>query len=208
MSCPRNSFVGFPSRSTGSPLTKSIGTTSITRGCLSSTLSVFRSFRQRSSSTFASRQLPTVFLCCFRFARVIALPLCRNASPDRRSVSGRTSDYTGRNTWWRRSCTAHPREKRPDRILRPAYLLLCLDFLERRCDPRGSTLLTLLRGHRIEGCPPLLYVLAFAVGADNLALPMLRDCQEFRELFLAGSTEIIVLGHDSLPVENSSQRRA
>src|SRR5712664_3450947 len=68
-----------------------------------------------------------------------------------------------------------------------------------------ASLLTLLRGHRIEGCPPLLYVLAFAVGADNLALLMLRDCQDFRELFLAGPTEIIVLGHDYLPIENSAR---
>src|SRR5712692_6587813 len=151
MSCPRNSFVGFPSRSTGSPLTKSIGTTSITRGCLSSTVSVFRSFRQRSSNTFASRQPRTVFPCAFGFARVIVLPLCRNASPDRRSVSGRTSDYTVRNTWWRQSCTVHPREKRPGRIPRPAYSFLCLEFLERQCDPRDSTLLTLFRGHRMEG---------------------------------------------------------
>src|SRR6266849_776740 len=179
MSCPRSLLAGFPSRSTGSPLTKSIGTRSITRGCLSSTVSVFRSFRQRSRSVLASRQPRTVLPCAFSFARVIALPLCRNASPDRRSVSGRTSDYTVRNTWWRQSCTA---------------------------DPRGSNLLTLLRGYCIEGSPPLLYVLAFAVGADNPALLILRDCQDFQEFFVAGPTQESVLGHDSLPVENSSQR--
>src|SRR6266481_3053469 len=173
MSCPRSLLVGFPSRSTGSPLTKSIGTRSITRGCLSSTVSVFRSFRQRSRSVLASRQPRTVFPCAFRFARFIALPLCRNASPDRRSVSGRTSDYTVRNTWWRQSCTAHPREKRPGRIPRPAYFFLCLEFLERWCDPGDSTLLTLFRGYCIEGCPPLLYILAFAVRTDNLALLIL-----------------------------------
>ena len=43
------------------------------------------------------------------------------------------------------------------------------------------------------------------MGADNLALLMLRDCQDFRELFLAGPTEIIVLGHDYLPIENSAR---
>src|SRR6266481_494341 len=129
MSCPRNSFLGFPSRSTGSPLTKSIGTRSITRGCLSSTVSVFSSFLQRSRIAPASRQPRTVFPFAFGFARVIVLPLCRNASLDRRSVSGRTSDYTVRNTWWRQSCTAHPREKRPGRIRRPACFFLCLEFL-------------------------------------------------------------------------------
>src|SRR6266478_1289968 len=204
MSCPRSLLVGFPSRSTGSPLAKSIGTRSITRGCLSSTVSVFRSFRQRSRSDPASRQPRTVFPCAFRFTSVIVLPLCRNASPDRRSASGRTSDYTVRNTWWRQSCTAHPREKRPGRIPRPAHFFLCPEFLERRCDPRGSTLLTLLRGHRIEGCPPLLYVLALTVRTDDLALLILRDCQDFREFFVAGPTQESVLGHDFLPVENSS----
>src|SRR6266849_2904556 len=131
MRCPRNSFVGFPSRSTGSPLTKSIGTTSITRGCLSSIVSVFKSFLQRLRIPVALRQPRTVFLCAFGFARVIVLPLCRNASPDRRSVSGRTSDYTVRNTSWRQSCTVHPREKRPGRIRHPACFFLCLEFLER-----------------------------------------------------------------------------
>src|SRR6266478_8145116 len=90
MSCPRRLFVGFPSRSTGSPLTKSIGTRSITRDCLSSTVRVFKSFLQRLRSPAASRHPRTVFPCAFRFTRVIALPQCRNASPDRRSVSGRT----------------------------------------------------------------------------------------------------------------------
>src|SRR6266852_9213710 len=61
------------------------------------------------------------------------------------------------------------------------------------------TLLALLRGHCIEGCPPLLNVLAFAVGADNPALLILRDCQDFREFFIAGPTEKTVLGHSSLP---------
>src|SRR5437016_12695668 len=63
----------------------------------------------------------------------------------------------------------------------------------------GLTLLALLRGYCIEGRPPLLYVLTFAVRADNPALLMIRKCQGFRELFLAGPTEIIVLGHSSLP---------
>src|SRR5713101_2331103 len=91
MSCPRRLFVGFPSRSTGSPLAKSIGTRSITRDCLSSTVRVFKSFLQRLRSPAASRHPRTVFPCAFRFTRVIALPQRRNASPDRRSVSGRTS---------------------------------------------------------------------------------------------------------------------
>jgi len=62
---------------------------------------------------------------------LIVLPLYRNASPDRRNASGRTSDYTVRNTWWRQSCTAHPREKCPGRIPRSAYFFLCLEFLDR-----------------------------------------------------------------------------
>src|SRR6266849_7206008 len=131
MNCPRNLFVGFPSRSTGSPLTKSIGATSITRGCLSLIVRVFKSFRQRLRSPVASRQPRTVFLCAFRLKRVIALPLCRNASPDRRSGFGRASDYIVRNTWWRQPCKAHPREKRLGRLPRPAYFFLCLEFPER-----------------------------------------------------------------------------
>jgi hypothetical protein len=63
----------------------------------------------------------------------------------------------------------------------------------------GSTLLTLLGGHREEGRPPLLYVLAFALRANYLILLVLRDCQDFGELVFAGSTEKIVLGHDFLP---------
>jgi len=108
-----------------------------------------------------------------------ALPLCRNASPDRRSVSGRISDYTVRNTWWRQLCAAHPREKRPGRIPGPTYFFLLLEFLERRCEPRDSTLLTLLRGYGIEGYPPLLYVIAFTVRTDDLVLLMLRNCKGF-----------------------------
>jgi hypothetical protein len=42
------------------------------------------------------------------------------------------------------------------------------------------------------------------VRADNPALLMLWNCQDFREFFVAGSTEKIVLGHDFLPAENSS----
>src|SRR5712692_6039027 len=131
MSCPRNFLVGFPSRSTGSPLTKSIGATSITRGCLSSIVRVFKSFRQRLRSPVASRQPRTVLLCAFRLERVIDLPRCRNASPDRRSGTGRTSDYTVRNTWWRQPYKAHPKEKHLGRIPRPAYFFLCLEFPER-----------------------------------------------------------------------------
>src|SRR5260370_34990729 len=36
----------------------------------------------------------------------------------------------------------------------------------------------------------------------DLALLVLGDCQDFRELFLAGSTQKTVLGHDHLPVES------
>ena len=61
-----------------------------------------------------------------------------------------------------------------------------------------QTLLTLLRGHRVEGCPPLLNVLAFAVRTDNSAFPILRKCQDFREFPLTNPTEKIVLGHDVL----------
>lgn len=117
--------------------------------------------------------LEFVFLCCVRCARVIAPPLCRSASLGRRSVSGRTRDYTVRNTRWPESCTAHPTEKRPGRIPRAEPFFLCLEFLERCCDPRDSTLLTLLRRHRAEGCPPLFNILGFAVRTDNPALLIL-----------------------------------
>jgi hypothetical protein len=66
------------------------------------------------------------------------------------------------------------------------------------------TLLALLRGHFIERCPPLLYVFAFAVLADDPALLILRNSQDFREFFVAGTTEKSVLGHNFLPVETSS----
>ena len=72
---------------------------------------------------------------------------------------------------------------------------------------RGS-LLALLRGYRIEGCPPLLNVLAFAVRTDNPALLILRDCQDFRELFVAGPTKKIILGHDYLPAEKRYGRKS
>jgi hypothetical protein len=63
-------------------------------------------------------------LRCSYFASVIALPLRRNASPDLQSALGRTSDYTVPNTWWQESCTAHPKEKCPDRIPSTAHFLL------------------------------------------------------------------------------------
>ena len=68
-------------------------------------------------------------------------------------------------------------------------------------------LLTLLRGDRVEGCPPLLNVLAFAVRTDDPALLVLRKCQDFREFFFAGATEKIVSGHDFLPVEKALLKR-
>jgi len=83
-------------------------------------------------------------------------------------------------------------------LRRAAYFFLRLEFLERWCDPRDSTVLTLLRSHRVEGCPPLFNVLAFAVRTDNSAFPILRKCQDFREFPLTNPTEKIVLGHDVL----------
>jgi len=70
-----------------------------------------------------------------------------------------------------------------------------------------QTLLTLLRGDRVEGCPPLLNVPAFAVRTDDPALVVLRKCQDFREFFFAGATEKIVSGHDFLPVEKALLKR-
>ena len=70
-----------------------------------------------------------------------------------------------------------------------------------------QTLLTLLRGDRVEGCPPLLNVLAFAVWTDDPALRVLRKYQDFREFFFAGATEKIVSGHDFLPVEKALLKR-
>jgi len=62
-------------------------------------------------------------------------------------------------------------------------------------------------GHRVEGCPPLLNVLAFAVRTDDPALRVLRKCQDFRKFFFAGATEKIVSGHDFLPVEKVLLKR-
>src|SRR5216684_871446 len=88
---------------------------------------------------------------------------------------------------------------------RAAHFFLSLELLEPSCEvDLGLTLLALLRGHCMEGCPPLLHVFAFAVRTDNLALLMLRECQDFRELFLAGPTEIIVLGHSSFTRSSTS----
>ena len=70
-----------------------------------------------------------------------------------------------------------------------------------------QSLLTLLRGDRVEGCPPLLNVPAFAVRTDDPALVVLRKCQDFREFFFAGATEKIVSGHDFLPVEKALLKR-
>lgn len=62
-------------------------------------------------------------------------------------------------------------------------------------------LLAFLRGHCVEGCPPLLHVLASAVRANDPAFLIFRKGQDFRELLLAGPTEEIVLEHDFLPQE-------
>ena len=70
-----------------------------------------------------------------------------------------------------------------------------------------QTLLTLLRGDRVEGCPPLLNVLAFAVRTGDPALLVLRKCQDFREFFFAGTTEKLVPGHEFLPVERALLKR-
>jgi hypothetical protein len=50
--------------------------------------------------------------------------------------------------------------------------------------PRLS-LLPLLRGYCIKRCPPLLYVLALAMRADDPAFLMLRYSQDFREFGVA-----------------------
>jgi hypothetical protein len=54
----------------------------------------------------------------------------------------------------------------------------------------------------------MLYVFAIAVRTENPAFLMLRNCQGFGELFVAGPTEKTVLGHDYLPIENSSSEDA
>ena len=66
-----------------------------------------------------------------------------------------------------------------------------------------QTLLTLLRGDRVEGCPPLLNVLAFAVWTDDPALLVLRKCQDFREFFFAGATKNSYRGMTSSPSNRS-----
>ena len=71
----------------------------------------------------------------------------------------------------------------------------------------AQTLLTLLRGDRVEGCPPLLNVPAFAVWTDDPALLVLRKCQDFREFFFAGATKKLIPGHDFLPVEKELLKR-
>jgi len=147
------------------------------------------------------------FFPCFRCARAI-LPLqCRSASPDRRNVPGRTSDYAAGSTGWPESCTAHPREKRPGRYRARLTFFLPWRFWSADVIAETQTLLTLLRGDRVEGCPPLLNVPAFAVWTDDPALLVLRKCQDFREFFFAGATEKIVSGHDFLPVEKALLKR-
>jgi len=85
-------------------------------------------------------------------------------------------------------------------------LFLAWRFLSADVIAETQTLLTLLRSNRVEGCPPLLNVLAFAVWTDDPALLVLRKCQDFREFFFAGATEKLVPGHDFLPVEKALLR--
>ena len=86
-------------------------------------------------------------------------------------------------------------------------LFLAWRFLSADVIAETQTLLTLLRGDRVKGCPPLLNVPAFAVRTDDPALRVLRKCQDFRKFFFAGATEKIVSGHDFLPVENALLKR-
>ena len=88
-----------------------------------------------------------------------------------------------------------------------ARLTFFLRFWSADVIAETQTLLTLLRGDRVEGCPPLLNVLAFAVWTDDPALRVLRKYQDFREFFFAGATEKIVSGHDFLPVEKALLKR-
>jgi len=100
----------------------------------------------------------------------------------------------------------------PERNALAEYRARLTLFLPRRFSSADviaetQTLLTLLRGDRVEGGPPLLNVPAFAVGTDDPALLVLRKCQDFREFFFAGATEKIVSGHDFLPVEKALLKR-
>ena len=100
----------------------------------------------------------------------------------------------------------------PERNALAEYRARLTLFLPRRFSSADviaetQTLLTLLRGDRVEGCPPLLNVPAFAVRTDDPALLVLRKCQDFREFFFAGATEKIVSGHDFLPVEKVLLKR-
>src|SRR5215831_6511347 len=58
-------------------------------------------------------------------------------------------------------------------------LFLAWRFLSADVIAETQTLLTLLRGDRVKGCPPLLNVPAFAVRTDDPALLILRKCQDF-----------------------------
>ena len=148
-------------------------------------------------------RLPPLLRCTL----VILPPQCRSASPDRQNVPGRTSNHTAGSTGWPESCTAIPErnalaEYRARLTLFPAWSFSSADVIA-----ETQTLLTLLRGDRVEGCPPLLNVPAFAVRTDDPALLVLRECQDFREFFFAGATEKIVSGHDFLPVEKALLKR-
>jgi hypothetical protein len=96
----------------------------------------------------------------------------------------------------------------PERNALAEYRFLAWRFSSADVIAETQTLLTLLRGHHVEGCPPLLNVLAFAVRTDDPAVLVLRKCQGFREFFFAGATEKIVLGHDFLPVEKALLKRS
>ena len=86
-------------------------------------------------------------------------------------------------------------------------LFLAWSFSSADVIAETQTLLTLLRGDRVEGCPPLLNVPAFAVRTDDPALLVLRKCQDFREFFFAGATKKLIPGHDFLPVEKELLKR-
>jgi hypothetical protein len=61
-----------------------------------------------------------------------------------------------------------------------------------------ATLLTLLRGRRVESSPLLFDFLAAAFGALDPALIVFGNCQNQRKLLLTGLASIIVMGHGLL----------
>jgi len=65
--------------------------------------------------------------------------------------------------------------------------------------------LALLRGHGGEGSPLLLHPRAAAFRALDLFLVVLGKGQNQRELFLAGSAKVFVMGHGFLPSGDDPQ---